>query len=541
VSALDDAVRFVRRVLADGGRPAGEVVRLSATQGIKPATLRRAVKSVGVVKTKAGPLGRGGWWEWSLPEDEHGDVDASGGGVSTLGAWEILAALVLENGKTWGECASPVQRADAEAVLASDPPARRFWIGRPRGYSKTTDAAALTIAAVLGGVIEPGERGFFCASDRDQARLAADAIAGWAHRSELGGFVVVEQGKVKFPSHRVEIEIMSSDAPSAWGRTGSWFIIDELPNWSDTPNSRSFYEAVSTSWPKKPTCRVIIIGTASSPAHFSAKVHDDALTDLAWRVSDVHDTAPWLDPAEIEGERRRLSAGSFARLWENRWVEAEDHLVTAENLARCVTLTGAWPLKPASNTRYVIGVDVGLKNDWTAIAVAHTETRDRERHVVLDELVTFKPTRGKQVRVSTVEKRVEELAEKFMNAAVFFDENQATGMIQNLRAKGVRVEAVPFTARSNDKMATLLHTSLRDGLIDLPDVAELLDELLTVRVVETSHGLLSIDTRPDLHDDMTDALGVVVMRLLERPESRGGYAVSAARRIVDIYDTGRSW
>jgi hypothetical protein len=100
-----------------------------------------------------------------------------------------------------------------------------------------------------------------------------------------------------------------------------------------------------------------------------------------------------------------------------------------------------------------------------------------------------------------------------------------------MRAHRVRELVPPAAARART----------RDGLIDLPDVDELLDELLTVRVVETSHGLLSIDTRPGLHDDQTDALGVVVMRLLERPESRGGYAVSAARRMVDIYDTGRSW
>jgi hypothetical protein len=76
--------------------------------------------------------------------------------------------------------------------------------------------------------------------------------------------------------------------------------------------------------------------------------------------------------------------------------------------------------------------------------------------------------------------------------------------------------------------------SVRDGLIDLPDVAELLDELLTVRVVETSAGLLSIDTRPDLHDDMTDALGICALRLLERPEPRPGYAVTMAARTIGV-------
>jgi hypothetical protein len=52
---------------------------------------------------------------------------------------------------------------------------------------------------------------------------------------------------------------------------------------------------------------------------------------------------------------------------------------------------------------------------------------------------------------------------------------------------------------------------------------------------------MKVDTVPGKHDDQVDALGICVVRLMERPESRGGYAVSAARRMVDIYDTGRSW
>jgi hypothetical protein len=534
VKRLEEAEAWLRALFQDGSQDVADVMRLAEERGFATRTVRRAAKQLGVRPEKVGQPGEAGqkWrWNWQPSVEDS----------ASSGAREIMAGLVLPNDETWGDCASPVQVETADRVLASEPAARRFWIGRPRGYSKTHDAAAMTISAVLGGIVKPGERGFFCAADRDQARLAADALAGWARSSDLLGYVTVEANRVKFPSVDVEIEIMSSDAPSAWGRLGSWFVVDELPSWSDTPNSRAYWEAISTSWPKVPTSRVLIIGTASSPVHFSHEIHEKALTDPKWCVLDTHSCAPWIDPSEIEGERARLSAGSFARLWENRWVEAEDHLVTAENLARCVTLTGAWPLKPVSGQRYVIGVDVGLKNDWTAIAVAHTETRARDRHVILDDLVTYKPVRGQQVLVSTVEDRVYQLARKFGGARVFFDENQATGMIQNLQAKGVRVEAVPFTARSNDKIATLLHTKLRDGLIDLPDVDELLDELLTVRVVETSHGLLSIDTRPGLHDDQTDALGVVVMRLLERPESRGGYAVSAARRMVDIYDTGRSW
>src|SRR5262249_32385188 len=159
-------------VLADGSRAAKEVTALSAAQGHRPATLRRAAKALGVQKTKEGQPGAVGRWLWALPEDAHEEVSAFEGGDAHLRAGEVMAGLGLENGRTWGECASPVQVADAEAVLAPSPAARRFWIGRGRGFSKTSDAGALTIAAVLGGVIGPGERGYFAACDKDQARLA---------------------------------------------------------------------------------------------------------------------------------------------------------------------------------------------------------------------------------------------------------------------------------------------------------------------------------------------------------------------------------
>jgi hypothetical protein len=73
VSALDEAVAFVTAVLADGPRPAGEVAALAATQGTKGATLRRAAKATGVVKTKEGQPGAESRWFWSLPEDDHGE------------------------------------------------------------------------------------------------------------------------------------------------------------------------------------------------------------------------------------------------------------------------------------------------------------------------------------------------------------------------------------------------------------------------------------------------------------------------------------
>jgi hypothetical protein len=534
MSALDDARRWLREFLASGPRAANDVAAAAERAGIKPRTLRRAADGL-VAKSYAGRPGEPGRWIWTLVasgddggylRDETAGSSGAPDGQLQRGAAdisvadlprEILYGLVLESGASWGECATDLQRADAQAVLG---PPGRHWIGRPRGYSKTSDAAALVIAAVLGGLVPEGERGFFCAGDRDQAALTAEAVDGFVRRSDLGGAAVVERDRVKFPAQHVIVEILSSDAPSSWGRRGHLWVVDELASWADTPSMRAYWESVSTSWPKVRDCRVIVITSAGSPQHFARKEYETALAEDRWRVSDSHRTAPWMDPADVEAERRRLSAGSFARLFENRWVAAEDHLVTEANLRRCVTLTD-WPLKPQRGTRYVVGVDLATKFDSTAICVAHSERRDGERRIVVDNMEVFEPRRGREVSLGDVERRVEQLASRYRPAEVFFDPQNASLMLENLRGRHVRVEEFKFTAAANDKMTNTLHVMLRDGLIDLPDDERLLDELLSVRVVETRLGGVKIDTMPGKHDDQVDALGIAVEVLMSRRASTG--------------------
>jgi hypothetical protein len=75
-------------------------------------------------------------------------------------------------------------------------------------------------------------------------------------------------------------------------------------------------------------------------------------------------------------------------------------------------------------------------------------------------------------------------------------------------------------------MTNTLHTMLRDACIDLPDDERLLDELLSVRVVETRFGGLKVDTIPGKHDDQVDALGIVTLTLMGRRASTGSTGTS---------------
>jgi hypothetical protein len=185
---------------------------------------------------------------------------------------------------------------------------------------------------------------------------------------------------------------------------------------------------------------------------------------------------------------------------------------------------------------------LATKYDSTAICVAHTERRDGERHVVVDDMEVFAPRPGADVSLVEVERRVEQLANRYRPARVCFDPQNASLMLENLKGRRVSVEEFKFTAPANDKITNTLHVMLRDGLIDLPNDERLLDELLSVRVVETRQGGLKVDTVPGKHDDQVDALGICSVVLMERSAATAKFGSSADlpympmnRGGVDVY------
>jgi hypothetical protein len=55
-----------------------------------------------------------------------------------------------------------------------------------------------------------------------------------------------------------------------------------------------------------------------------------------------------------------------------------------------------------------------------------------------------------------------------------------------------------------------------------------------VRLRETSPGVLRMEHDPDKHDDRAIALALAAFALVERPPSRGGYAVTMAHRTIGV-------
>jgi hypothetical protein len=415
----------------------------------------------------------------------------------------VLGGLRLPDGRCWGKAATEVQLADAARILDPDAPVRRSWLGRARGYSKTTDLAGMTLAAMATGIIPPGGRGYVCAGDEDQATLTINAARGFVQRSPgLEQLFTIERRRILGPND-TQVQVMATDAPTAHGLSGHWWVMDELAQWPDTEGAQDYYTAISTAWPKTTGCRVVIITTAGSPEHWSYQKYLHAHQSELWTVSDIAGPAPWMSPAELEDERQQLTDSEYLRYFENQWTEPEDRLVRVEDLDACTTLPDE-PLPYATAHKpYLISVDIGYARDRTSVAVSHRDDTNPDRPVIIDRLDRWKATAKDRVSLEAVEAHIKQMSDEYGHAQVLIDPYMAVQMTERLRDQHIRVTEHQFTPASNSALAWSLYQAIRDHTILLPDDPQLADELLHLRFRETQPGVRRIDHQPGRHDDMS--------------------------------------
>jgi phage terminase large subunit-like protein len=443
-------------------------------------------------------------------------------------ALAVMAMLVIEDGRRWGDAATPAQRLDAEAVLDPDLPTPYHFETRSRGFAKTDDAAGLSMAIMLTQAA-PGSRLYWLAADKDQGRLAIDSAQGFVARTpEIAGAFNVDSWKVTVPGVGSTLEVLAADAPGAFGLRPSWLVCDELAQWGSTEGPRRLFDATTSALTKVPGARCLIITSAGDPAHWSYRVLEHARADPLWRTHEVAGASPWIDHARLEEQRRRLMPSQFARLFLNEWTASEDRLTTRDDVLACVGHSG--DLEPSSRHRYVITLDIGLVHDRTVACVAH-----RDGRVVVDRLHVWAGTRTNPVRLDEVEEWLYAAAKAY-RAPLLYDPFQAALLTQRLKARGVRVQDFTFSSSSVGRLAVALFNALREHALDLPDDEALIDELANIRLRETTPGVVRLDHDSGQHDDRAIALSLAISHLTERqPRMIRGW--TAARYKIDPIDS----
>ena len=434
----------------------------------------------------------------------------------------ILAAMRLEDGNEWGAIATDWQWDDAKAFFNDEGP-RWHFITRPRGGSKSTDLAGIALSW-LATVAPPGARGYVIASDRDQGAILVDAASGLVDRTpELRSSVMVGSLKIT-AKNGATLEVLAADGSSAFGLRPSLVIADEAAQWGATRNAKRVWTAITSALNKVPNCKFAVLTSAGEPSHWIYPVLLKARKDPEhWRVSETPGPLPWVNLADLEAQGLRDS--EFQMLHLNRWVQSEDRLVSAENLAAAAVLDGDQDPRPGIS--YRIGCDLGFVNDRSVVAVCHREPTGPEPNaqsrVVVDNLKVWRGTRLRPVQLSEVEDWLVLVAKLYNNARIHCDPSEARGLLQRLQARGVRAEAFLFTTQSVGRLGQALHLALKSGLLWIPRDADLLEELGRVRLIPTGIGQARLDHDSGQHDDRAVAIGIATAILME-----GSYGSGAA-------------
>ena len=428
----------------------------------------------------------------------------------------LMAALVDQVG-TWGNMATPEQWADAEAILSLDGP-RRHWLGRAKGYSKSRDVAGMSLVALL-TQFPAGAQGYIAASDAEQAGLLRQSMAEFVNSTpELQGRVTVDMRKVFTPSGAT-LTVLAADSAGAHGLRPFWLVLDEAANWPDTPRHRDFFDALWAGLPKVRDSRGIIISTAGTPSHFSKRVFDTAATEKSWRLSDIHGPPPWVDPDEIAAEQRRMFPSVFAKLWLNEWCNADDSIADPDDVAAACVLTG--PIAPDETCTYTCSLDLGTRNDRTCAVIAHSARGENGTRVVVDRMQVWTPRPGDPVSLDDVRLWLTEMCKSY-RAKLLYDPSQAYLMIEQIRKAGIRTEEFVFSSSSVGKIATAIMQALRGRTVSLPDDDLLREELLSVRLRETSPNVMRIDHKNGAHDDRVIAVAMAIYDLTAHPPNSAG-------------------
>ncbi len=442
-------------------------------------------------------------------------------------ALDVLYSLVLENGKLWGQEAAEFQIDDAEAIFDTSGPPWHF-LTRPRGGSKTTDVAGVSLSW-LATEATPGSRGYVVATSEEQASELIDAASGFVNRTEiLKGYIGVEATSL-YAANGATVRVMTADGSSAWGkgRDTGLIILDEFAQWPETRKSRRVWTAMLSSTQKTPGLRLIILTSAGEPAHFSYDVLREAREGTyasQWHVSETPGPVPWVSQAALDAQRPHLTESEFARLHLNQWTEEEDRLVSADDLREACVLDGDLP--PKAGVRYIITVDLGVKIDPTVVVVSHVEPIENEpraKRVVVDHLKRWVPTRKQPVRLAQVEEYLGQISRLYHRAPIHGDPSQFHEMRQNLSAQGINAKEFKFTPTSVGELGSALVLALRNHQLWLPDREDLREELLHVRLKESSPGSYRLDHDPKRHDDQAVTIGMAVHLLLGKRLGTSGF------------------
>jgi hypothetical protein len=333
-------------------------------------------------------------------------------------------------------------------------------------------------------------RTLFCqiaAADQDQAaecRRAAIQVCElnpWISevvKIEAKAFVSLATG--------ARCDIVATDTAGSQGALPDVLVINEL----SCITKREFVENLMDNATKNPQGFTIVATNAGFLGSWQAAWREIAIESLRWIFHRFAEPAPWLSPEALADARRRNSASRYARLFRGNWAPGgAGDAIDPHDIEVCVTLPGPQGAYVCgAGWDYFAALDIGVKNDRTALAVLGVNWR--RRGIRLAYAKSWSPREyGGRVDLGIVEDEILQLTDRFCLHLIYFDPSQALYLASRLMSAGVRMDEYGFTAAHADEMALHLIQAFRNREIELYQHNELIQDLCSMSLVEKTNGV----------------------------------------------------
>ncbi len=438
-----------------------------------------------------------------------------------------------------GEVADPWQRTDFEALDAgwkravvgakSKATFSRGWLERPRGHSKSADLGIMAAWALFAS--RRRLSGIGAAGDQDQARLLRDAIGKLLLINPwLASVLEVQSYRVLNTRTQSSLEIISSDAPTAYGLTPDFLICDEVVHW----RKRDLWDSLISSAAKRSTCMVCVITNAGIQDDWTWKAREIIRKDAGWYFSRLEGpVASWITPEALAEQERLLPSIAYRRLWLNEWTQGGGDALTTETISQAFHDYLRPQTSAQAGFEYCAGLDLGVSRDASAVCVlgVHRGRTDHGR-IRLASTKIWRATKGHKINLQLIEDYLVDLNSRFDLKSLNFDPWQASFMAQRLGATGlavpqknmqkywmterIRMVEIAQTGQNLQKMATATIEAFNDARVELYENADLRRDLNRLRVEERSYGFRLVSPRDELgHGDLGSAFTLAMLAASE--------------------------
>ncbi len=172
----------------------------------------------------------------------------------------------------------------------------------------------------------------------------------------------------------------------------------------------------------------------------------------------------------------------FKRLHKNMWVSEEDSFITDSDFRACLDLSLV--RKPKGKIPIWLGLDVGYRNDYTAIyAVGKKEGR-----IFSVDHKIYVPTKTEDLSFDDVKLYLLELNKLYSIQGIAFDPYQAIQLSQDLKKEHINMIELPQTQGNCIAFSQCLFDLIKNKRISFYESETIRESLINCKVIYSSRG-----------------------------------------------------